>query len=309
MNKISFLLFSTFFSNFSHQIIAQDQYDNFPLSKNLQYSYYFHEEWLVKEFFATTQHKIDSGNVDLIIRDSSLMDGTTKIWNIEQRVNLQHTELLGDHDTIYTILDTSYFSLYESLTGNHELRCKSIVWTFPLKFSNSSICRYSDSVNVLYTFSDDLLGDEFWKDSIWFANEFGMYQRILSQYTIHNSISHYDLIYRLMNKPITTTKMEEPYRYEFNLSQNYPNPFNPSTTIQYSLVSRQFVTLKVFDVIGKEIAVLVNEEKEPGFFSIEFSAKGVSASGGNAYELPSGIYFYRLEAGNFRETRKMVLLR
>lgn len=95
----------------------------------------------------------------------------------------------------------------------------------------------------------------------------------------------------------------------FSLSQNYPNPFNPSTTIQFTTGSRQFVTLKIFDVLGNEISTLVNEEKEPGTYSIEFSAKDGSASGGNAYELPSGIYFYRFEAGNYIATRKMILLR
>jgi hypothetical protein len=67
--------------------------------------------------------------------------------------------------------------------------------------------------------------------------------------------------------------------------------------------------LKIFDVLGNEIATLVSEEKQPGDYEIEFSAKGGSASGGNAYSLPSGIYFYQLRAGSFVETKKMILLR
>jgi hypothetical protein len=91
------------------------------------------------------------------------------------------------------------------------------------------------------------------------------------------------------------------------LFSNYPNPFNPSTNIQYTINNRQFVTLKVYDVLGNEVATLVNEWKEAGSYEVEFNASSVfrSASGG----LVSGIYFYRLQAGNFVETKKMILLR
>ena len=83
------------------------------------------------------------------------------------------------------------------------------------------------------------------------------------------------------------------------LHQAYPNPFNPSTTIKYQVPDISFVTLKVFDVLGSEKIILVNEEKEAGSYSVEF----------NATTLPSGIYFYRLQAGDFVETKKMVLMK
>jgi len=72
---------------------------------------------------------------------------------------------------------------------------------------------------------------------------------------------------------------------------------------------QEFITLKVFDILGTEIATLVNEEKPAGEYHVEFSANGGSTSGGNAYDLPSGIYFYQLKAGKFVETKKMILLR
>jgi hypothetical protein len=96
---------------------------------------------------------------------------------------------------------------------------------------------------------------------------------------------------------------------QFRLEQNYPNPFNPSTSIQYAVSSRQFVSLKVYDILGNEIATLINEEKAPGSYEVEFSAKGGSASGGNAYNLPSGVYIYSLRAGSFVQSRKMILLK
>jgi hypothetical protein len=85
----------------------------------------------------------------------------------------------------------------------------------------------------------------------------------------------------------------------YNLAQNYPNPFNPITTIQYSIPQRSSVTLKVYDILGKEVAALVNEEKDRGVHSVNFDASG----------LASGLYLYRLQAGSFVETKKMILLR
>jgi CubicO group peptidase (beta-lactamase class C family) len=85
----------------------------------------------------------------------------------------------------------------------------------------------------------------------------------------------------------------------FILEQNYPNPFNPSTTIRYSIPTSEFVTLKVYDVLGNEVASLVDEYKPAGSYEVEFSADG----------LTSGIYFYKLTSGNFSQTKKMLLMK
>jgi hypothetical protein len=96
---------------------------------------------------------------------------------------------------------------------------------------------------------------------------------------------------------------------KFELMQNYPNPFNPSTNIGFRISDRGFVSLKVYNILGDEVATLVNEEKQSGVYEVVFSAKGGSASGRDAYSLSSGIYFYKLQAGSFVETKKMILLR
>ena len=85
----------------------------------------------------------------------------------------------------------------------------------------------------------------------------------------------------------------------FSLFQNYPNPFNPMTKIKYQIPELSFVTLKVYDVLGNEVITLVSEEKPIGNYEVEFDAT----------VLPSGIYFYRLQAGSFVETKKMVLMK
>jgi hypothetical protein len=86
---------------------------------------------------------------------------------------------------------------------------------------------------------------------------------------------------------------------EFSLSQNYPNPFNPSTTIQYRTPNKGHITLKVFDVLGREVATLVNEVKQPGAYTVQFDGSG----------LASGVYFYRLQAGSVVDVKKLIRLR
>jgi hypothetical protein len=86
---------------------------------------------------------------------------------------------------------------------------------------------------------------------------------------------------------------------EFALTQNYPNPFNPMTNIGYTIPTQSFVTLKVYNVLGQEVATLVNELQKPAKYVATFDAK----------RFASGVYFYRLQAGNFVDTKKFVLLK
>jgi hypothetical protein len=108
---------------------------------------------------------------------------------------------------------------------------------------------------------------------------------------------------------------------EFVLYQNYPNPFNPSTKIRFVIPNEvrnlkdfssqaprndnTFITLKVYDLLGNEVATLVNEEKQPGVYEVEFNSQ-VSHSG-EVRNLTSGVYFYQLQAGDFVRTMKMIL--
>jgi len=87
----------------------------------------------------------------------------------------------------------------------------------------------------------------------------------------------------------------------FVVSQNYPNPFNPSTKIDYTIPKNSFVNLKVYDITGKEIAVLVNEELSAGYYSAIFDA--------GRYNLSSGIYFYKLSAGDNAEVKRLILMK
>ncbi|MGE5499525.1 MAG: YCF48-related protein [Syntrophothermus sp.] len=104
----------------------------------------------------------------------------------------------------------------------------------------------------------------------------------------------------LTSKPVKTgIKSDEAKPMFFNLMQNYPNPFNPVTNISYSIAQKGNVTLKVYNIIGKEIATLVSEEKAAGNYTVRFNSAGI----------PSGIYFYTLTSGSYSETKKLILLK
>jgi hypothetical protein len=120
------------------------------------------------------------------------------------------------------------------------------------------------------------------------AVEIGTYFYRLKQIDFSGQYEYSDEIEIEVNGPLT-----------FRLEQNYPNPFNPSTLITYSVPENGFVKLSVYNLVGEEVSVLVKEEVDAGFYEVEF----------NAVNLPSGIYFYRLQTPNFTQTKKMILLK
>jgi hypothetical protein len=143
-----------------------------------------------------------------------------------------------------------------------------------------------DTVSLLISFTPDSLSVPQYYDTL---------------FIISNSI--YSLIKvplrGIIEIPISVSQSGSDIPNIFGLSQNYPNPFNPTTIINYQLPVSNFVTLKVYNILGREVEILVNEKKNAGNYSIAF----------NAAKLSSGVYFYRLQAGSFTETKKLILLR
>jgi hypothetical protein len=110
----------------------------------------------------------------------------------------------------------------------------------------------------------------------------------------------FDIYAQSLNSLITSVgNSSSQFLKSFILSQNYPNPFNPSTKISWQVPVGSWQTLTIYDVLGNKVATLVDEYKPAGSYEVEWSATG----------LPSGIYFYRLQAGDFIEMKKMILLR
>ena len=98
---------------------------------------------------------------------------------------------------------------------------------------------------------------------------------------------------------VTDVKKTSDVVTTYNLDQNYPNPFNPTTTISFSIPQNGLVTLKIYDILGREVATLLNEEKNSGAYTLSFDASN----------LPSGTYIYSIHSGNYSSTKKMMLLK
>ena len=110
-------------------------------------------------------------------------------------------------------------------------------------------------------------------------------------------------LYKSVSPVVTIIEGEKLYPTEFSLEQNYPNPFNPSTKISWQSPVAGWQILKVYDILGNEVATLVNEFKDAGSYEIEFNPSSIK------HYPSSGVYFYRLQAGNFVEIKKMILLK
>jgi hypothetical protein len=112
---------------------------------------------------------------------------------------------------------------------------------------------------------------------------------------------YYHLGFRVARNYVSATtgidENQETVPTQFGLSQNFPNPFNPGTSFEFRVWSLEFVSLKVFDLLGREVAILVNEVRSPGVYTVRWDASA----------FPSGVYFYQLRAGIMVETKKMLL--
>jgi hypothetical protein len=117
----------------------------------------------------------------------------------------------------------------------------------------------------------------------------GIYKYRLKQTDFNGNFTYYDLT--------NTVSVGVPEK--FGLSQNYPNPFNPTTKINFDLPVNSKVSLKIYDITGREISMLLNETKDAGFYSVSFNASG----------FPSGVYFYKLVTQNFSEIKRMILVK
>jgi hypothetical protein len=111
--------------------------------------------------------------------------------------------------------------------------------------------------------------------------------------------SKWSEVWRFKTRSTTGVVETPPIAEGYHLYQNYPNPFNPTTTIEFSIGSQAKVSLRVYDVLGQEVAVLVDRELAPGFYTTKF----------NGSSLPSGVYIVRLIAGSYSESRKMLLIK
>jgi|GEM_PF-4729921 len=136
----------------------------------------------------------------------------------------------------------------------------------------------------------------------WIQPEVGIVEEINSIFTSvepnSRKLEKWELLYYSINN-VAVTKDNKINHIKFSLYQNYPNPFNPTTTINYSIPKLSYVTLKIFNTLGKLVTTIVNESQNAGYYKVGF----------NASNLASGVYFYQLRADDFAATKKLLLLK
>ena len=186
------------------------------------------------------------------------------------------------------------------------------------EYNTAFNCQYVQFETEFSVFGLNTLKKEYYPEAPgwYFGHSFvkgiGLYQTYNGDLTTYSSTLKGCIIDGIVygdTSVVTRVDKPHPVIYRYELEQNYPNPFNPTTTIRYKIPVSGLVTLKVFDVLGREVTTLVNEEKPAGIYEIEFDSHSGLSPLGEARNLTSGVYFYRLKAGRFIKTNKMIYLK
>jgi hypothetical protein len=233
------------------------------------------------EKYFTDHHKPNFQLIPITLIDS-------EYFNLDFKITHYYTKVLGPHappwhsglDFIDSVRMYSYYAKDDSIVLNPTI--------IPNHLTNPVNVNYSISIQI-----DTLL----MKNGFVFNYRFRAKDKgIIPEFSYSPDTGYYQCIW---DTAISAIESGNGSLKDFSLSQNYPNPFNPTTSLQYAIGSQQFVTIKVYDLLGREVATLVNEEKPAGKYEVEF----------NGSEQSSGIYFYQLKAGEYSQSKKMILLK
>jgi len=273
ISSVVFLGDTHFVYTMEDAVIPRHTYQFSDIVGFKQYKYYFG----YTSGASSSTHNVISAIIDSVIYNS-----------LDLRVDSLYPVIDRPIDTFPYLITIPYTASYPALVDSfylniEHLRSDTLVQNkiFSLSKSNPShLTLYLDSLHV-------------W-DKI-------KLRVTITDTSIYNNITHYpDTGWVVMNVlPHILSVENENIPLTYNLAQNYPNPFNPITKIRYQITEPAFISIKIYDVLGNEIADLVNEEKNAGSFEIDF----------NGSELTSGIYYYRITAENFNQTKKMILLK
>ena len=274
--------------------------DIFPLETNLRYRYkYERNHWS----FPGTISNV-SGNVDLIIRNSSVVGDTLRFWQIEERNQISYNIITND--TLIIIQnDTIFFTISESLLANHLITIPNTFIFDPPYFNGLTCISPWSNISVERYSSDSYLIQGIWNynnfDTLTYFQSVGLASRFKRSSYWGNSAYDDTLTVKQIGEPIVgvLNDNESTLPSKFILHQNYPNPFNPVTTIKYSIPQSDFVNLRIYDMLGREIETLVNEEKPAGEYYVNFDGTNFS----------SGVYLYKLQTGTYIQAKKLLLLK
>ncbi|MCW9066359.1 MAG: T9SS type A sorting domain-containing protein [Ignavibacteriaceae bacterium] len=214
-----------------------------------------------------------------------ILSGTRDANQFNINAQLTRTGNIPDSDLVihFVVAEDVYYAGNNGITNHKHVMRKML----PTPDGQSFSINLNETKNFPQTI--DL-------DPIWDADSLNIVvfvQSMVSKTVYQSALISYDEL------NVTDAQNEGSVPSEFKLEQNYPNPFNPSTTISWQSPVGSHQTLKVFDLLGSEVAILVDEEKPAGSYEISFDAS----------DLPSGTYFYQLQIGNFVETKKMLIIK
>jgi hypothetical protein len=211
----------------------------------------------------------------------------------------------------------------DSLIINQTAQYKLLMIGGPAVEGGFNVASYLGTLNSIDTLVSLISGElthsspnPFSNDTVFWSFSFTAPDTIITDtlYSVGNSVNGNgnpsqdqwnfgeNFIIHIIDNPVNT-ETGDLQPEDFVLHQNYPNPFNPSTTLSFVIGHSSFVSLKVYDILGNEVAVLVNEMKSSGIYNVEFSPESGTRNPA------SGIYLYQLKAGSFVDTKKMILLK
>jgi hypothetical protein len=288
--------------------------DVFPLKTGLTWIYQYQYRYSCYNNFGEGSNSSDSGTVKYSIVDS-LSNADSVSWHIKtiQDFFVRSHSAYPVFDTTYSYKDTSSFVLLETLAGNHQLFVENVfyyanpIWKFMIQYPDSQKIFKYQSTDLLgrssiQTTTQGLFGSFPIPISFSFVKDTGVVQMFGSAYGICGGHSSFSVNCSLLSKDLTSVSEstnQQNVEAQFILYQNYPNPFNPSTLISYYLPKSVFVSLKVFDVCGREVQLLYNGFQSRGSHTLRF----------NASYLPTGIYFYQLKTGSFMQSKPLVIIK
>ena len=284
--------------------------DVFPLATGNQWTYRYFTLMEMWPAGNPVETRTDSGSVTYTITGSVNSSDSTR-WEFQVARDLTRHQILyplfGDpHDTTYPIRDNSTFELIERHEGQHQLYrnedAGSIhldVFPFTRDFTDTTLIYRYRRVGVGDTVAFRSAPYPETRSVFTFQQGVGLFRFRYNSGTIDvfDTVHHYLLNSVIVSADGGSTAFQP---NGFCLFQNYPNPFNPTTTIQYVIPVGTYgrTSLRVFDLLGREVVTLVNETKQPGEHTVHFNASALS----------SGVYFYWLEAGRYVDVKKLIVL-
>ncbi len=299
IRKFTYLVLFYFISSMS--IHGQIVHDLFPLTQGNYFKYAIQKESSYYDVYTDTANykkEILGTSTFKIVSFASVKD--TNKWTVE-RFDTLHYYQYNRINPWVLVLDSAYtvhssFYVYESLADSHKVSLPAYIdiWKFPPTFH-----RYGSGENIYNRNTFHFTTDMYEWDTLVCKGGMGLsrmyYEEALGIDVMYINKTSAQLIESL----ILASPLESKKESSFALNQNYPNPFNPSTKISYSVGSTQLVTVRIYDVLGKLVTTLVNEEKPAGTYHVQW----------NAGNVPSGIYFCEMKSGNFKTVNKMILMK